>query len=99
VRERSTPLAYDLMEPFRPCVDWRVAQWVRDQSAFQDYRITLPFRQWVTGFVLEKVGYFGIEMTIVHCIESVVRSFRQAVLNREVRLYKPWSPTNSKWVG
>ena len=28
-RERSTPLAYDLMEPFRPCVDWRVAQWVR----------------------------------------------------------------------
>ena len=23
-RERSTPLAYDLMEQFRPCVDWRV---------------------------------------------------------------------------
>ena len=30
-RERSTPLAYDLMEPFRPCVDWRVAQWVREE--------------------------------------------------------------------
>jgi CRISPR-associated protein Cas1 len=28
-RERSTPLAYDLMEPFRPCVDWRVHQWVK----------------------------------------------------------------------
>ncbi len=28
-RERSTPLAYDLMEPFRPCVDWRVMQWVK----------------------------------------------------------------------
>jgi len=28
-RERSTPLAYDLMEPFRPCVDWRVYQWVK----------------------------------------------------------------------
>jgi CRISPR-associated protein Cas1 len=28
-REQATPLAYDLMEPFRPCVDWRVAQWVR----------------------------------------------------------------------
>ena len=27
-RERSTPLAYDLMEPFRPCVDARVAAWV-----------------------------------------------------------------------
>lgn len=32
-RERSTPLAYDLMEPFRPCVDWRVVQWVRQQQA------------------------------------------------------------------
>lgn len=30
IRERSTPLAYDLMEPFRPCVDWRVAKWIRD---------------------------------------------------------------------
>ena len=29
IRERSTPLAYDLMEPFRPCVDWRVALWIR----------------------------------------------------------------------
>ncbi len=28
-RERSTPLAYDIMEPFRPCVDWRVFQWAR----------------------------------------------------------------------
>lgn len=33
IRERSTPLAYDLMEPFRPCVDWRVIQWVRRCSS------------------------------------------------------------------
>lgn len=32
-REHATPLAYDLMEPFRPIVDWRVAQWVRDKGA------------------------------------------------------------------
>lgn len=31
-REKATPLAYDLMEPFRPCVDWRVAQWVRKHA-------------------------------------------------------------------
>ena len=30
-RERSTPLAYDLMEPFRPCVDWRGAQWALEE--------------------------------------------------------------------
>lgn len=32
-RERSTPLAYDIMEPFRPCVDWRVIQWVKQEHA------------------------------------------------------------------
>jgi CRISPR/Cas system-associated endonuclease Cas1 len=34
IRENSTPLAYDLMEPFRPCVDWRVAQWAGRFSVF-----------------------------------------------------------------
>ena len=32
-RERSTPLAYDLMEPFRPCVEWRVIQWIRQHQS------------------------------------------------------------------
>jgi CRISPR-associated protein Cas1 len=38
-RERSTPLAYDLMEPFRPCVEWRVYQWVKKQ---QEKSLPLP---------------------------------------------------------
>lgn len=39
VRERATPLAYDLMEPFRPCVDWRVFQWaMRMRSAERGVR-------------------------------------------------------------
>ena len=99
IRERSAPLAYDIMEIFRPCVDWRVSQWVTDKTSFQDYRISLEFRRWVTGFTLEKVGYFGLEMNIQSCIESVVRSFRKAVLSQQVRFYKPWTPTNSKWAG
>ena len=98
-RERSAPLAYDLMEPFRPCVDWRVAQWVNEIAPFQDYRLTGEFRKWVTGFVLEKVGYFGFELEIRGCIESVIRSFRKAVLNKQIRYYKPWTPQNSKWAG
>jgi CRISPR-associated protein Cas1 len=100
VRERSTPLAYDLMEPFRPCVDWRVAQWVIDYcEPGQEVEITREFKQWVTGFVLESVGYFQIEMTINNCIESVIRSFRNAVLKQSVREYKPWTPQNLKWAG
>ncbi len=99
VRERSTPLAYDLMEPFRPCVDWRVAQWVKMQEDPADLAITKPFRRFVTGFVLEKVEYFEIELSIQNCIEGVVRSFRNAVLEKNTRLYKPWIPQGSKWVG
>lgn len=98
-RERSTPLAYDLMEPFRPCVDWRVAQWVEEKAAFQDYRITSEFRQWVTGFIVERIGYFGLDLDIRSCIEAVCRSFRKAVLHQQVRLYKPWKVSGAKWDG
>ena len=100
LRERSTPLAYDLMEPFRPCVDWRVAQWLVDHPVSRaDAGMTKEFKRWVTGFVLEKVGYFELEVTIQHCIRSVVRSFRKAVLEASVREYKPWTPPNLKWAG
>jgi CRISPR-associated protein Cas1 len=92
VRERSTPLAYDIMEPFRPCVDWRVAQWVQMQEDPDDLSITREFRRYVTGFVLETVDYLQIELTIQHCIEGVVRSFRNALLDRSIRAYHPWNP-------
>jgi CRISP-associated protein Cas1 len=100
-RERSTPLAYDLMEPFRPAVDQRVAQWVQEQQAAGDYRLTLEFRRWVTGFTLERVGHLGIELQLHHCVESVLRGFRKAVLFKQARFYRPWTlnPSDSKWAG
>jgi len=100
IRERSTPLAYDLMEPFRPCVDWRVAQWlIEKNNPNEEPKITIEFKRWITGFVLEKVGYFQIEMTINNCIESVIRSFRNAVIQQSIREYKPWTPPSLKWAG
>lgn len=99
VRERSTPLAYDIMEPFRPCVDYRVARWVQEEAEPGDYRITGRFRHYVTEFVLERIGYLGLEMDLKNCLESVVRSFRSAVLSGQTRTYKPWTPSNSKWGG
>jgi CRISPR-associated protein Cas1 len=104
-RERSTPLAYDLMEPFRPCVDWRVVQWVRRQRSregeapAEPWNVSPEFRKWVTGFPLEKVGYLDLDLEVRGCIEGVVRGFRRAVLNGDPKLYKPWTPRNSKWVG
>jgi len=100
LRERSTPLAYDLMEPFRPAVDRRVAQWVQTQAQ-GDYKLTLEFRRWITGFTLERVGHLGIELQLHHCVESVLRGFRKAVLFKQARFYRPWilNPSDSKWAG
>lgn len=96
-RERATPLAYDLMEPFRPCVDWRVWQWVRHRPDPQDWRVSKPFRAWVTGFVLERVEHLEFNLEIRGVIEGVVRSFRRSVMENAVRPYRPWLPQPGQW--
>lgn len=98
-RERSTPLAYDLMEPFRPCVDWRVVQWVQQQPDTTQWEVTPEFRKWVTGFPLVRVEYLDLTLDVRSCIEGVVRNFRRAVLQNDPRVYKPWIQKNSKWAG
>lgn len=112
-RERSTPLAYDLMEPFRPCVDARVAAWALNRrgngedhsshdaspSGPQPFTVTPEFRKWVTAFPLDRVEYLGLELDVRSCIEGVVRGFRRAVLTGDLKHYRPWTPKNSKWAG
>ncbi len=98
-RERSTPLAYDLMEPFRPCVDWRVFQWAKQHPDRKDWQVSKEFRKWVTAFPIERVDYLAFTLEIQGCIEGVVRGFRRAVIERQVRYYRPWTPRNSKWAG
>lgn len=104
-REHATPLAYDLMEPFRPCVDWRVAQWVQKQQASElatsaeGLTVTKEFRAWVTAFPLVKVEYLEMELEVRGVIEGVVRSFRRALLENKTTLYKPWTPSDTKWAG
>jgi CRISP-associated protein Cas1 len=98
-RERSTPLAYDLMEPFRPCVDWRVAQWIARDAGHLAAGVTPDFRKWVTGFPLERIEHLDYTLDVRSCAEAVIRSFRRAVIQDTPRLYKPWIPKNSKWAG
>lgn len=100
VRERSAPLAYDLMEPFRPLVDWRVAQWlIDDYSGSDPPEVNRLFKEWVTGFVNEEVCYLTAQMPVKNCIEAFIRSFRRAVMQQSVREYKPWTLPSLKWVG
>lgn len=99
VREHATPLAYDLMEPFRPCVDWRVAQWVRDHPDEKDWVVEKPFRKWITAFPIEETSYLNLTLELRGVIEGVTRSFRKALTENKTTLYKPWTPPNSKWAG
>lgn len=98
-REHSTPLAYDLMEPFRPCVDWRVAHWIRQHPNEDEWQVTKEFRAWVTQFPLEKVDYFDLNLDIRGVIEGVTRSFRKALTTGQSGHYKPWIRTTTKWAG
>jgi CRISP-associated protein Cas1 len=97
-RERATPLAYDLMEPFRPCVDWRVWQWTRQHTDPAEWQVTNEYRAWVTGFVLERVEHLEFTLEIRGVIEGVIRSFRRAVMENAVRPYRPWNlnPANGR---
>lgn len=96
-RERATPLAYDLMEQFRPCVDWRVWQWTRQRPAPAEWQVTKEYRGWVTGFALERVEHLEFTLEIRGVIEGVIRSFRRAVMENAVRPYRPWNPQPGQW--
>lgn len=99
IRERSAPLAYDMMEPFRPLVDARVYRWVTEETGFQNYEFTTAFRRYVGQFVVDKVGYLNLEIDLASCVESVVRGFRNAILSGQTRDYKPWMASTTKWGG
>ena len=89
-RERSTPLAYDLMEPFRPCVDQRVFDWFIHRRGDVKDGVTTEYRQWIVPVLLGKICYEGNRMQLQRAIEQVVRGFRRAILQNDVRIYKPW---------
>ena len=98
-REHSTPLAYDLMEPFRPLVDWMVAKWVKENPSPQDWGITKKSRAWVTSLATREIEYNGTSMQLQAAVESSIRSFRNAVLAGKIGTYQPWIQRDSKWDG
>ncbi|HXG47906.1 MAG TPA: type II CRISPR-associated endonuclease Cas1 [Methylomirabilota bacterium] len=96
-RERATPLAYDLMEQFRPCVDWRVWQWTRRNPDAKAWEVSKEYRAWVTGFALERVEHLEFTLEVRGVIEGVIRGFRRAVMENAARPYRPWNPKPGQW--
>lgn len=99
IRERATPLAYDLMEPFRPRVDWRVAQWVHQNPDEKSWEVTPEYRQWITTLPVEKISHHGRQLPLQGVLENTTRGFRRAVLEQTPKYYEPWTQGNSKWAG
>ena len=89
VRERSDPLAYDLMEPFRVLVDRRVGDWIKGKNG-EELQVDRDFRAHVVSFLKEPVPYEGLTLVATSCVETVIRSFRRAVLERKPGIYRPW---------
>jgi CRISP-associated protein Cas1 len=97
-RERSVALAYDLMEPFRPLVDERVALWIKQCSPAAP-QVDAQFKRWMTEVCRQKIEYRGAIISLVAAVETVVRSLRRAISAGRPGLYQPWTSTNTKWAG
>jgi len=99
VRERATPLAYDLMEPFRACVDARISAWVRQNPGIEQWEVDHPFRRFASAFLLERIPWDGQLLPVRGVVEAVARSFRESVVSSKSGPYQPWTRTNTKWDG
>jgi len=98
-RAKAVPLAYDLMEPFRPWVDQAVVARVARQGAVDSTTVDRESRGALAESMVMPVrrGDHVVEFRIV--IEEVIRSFRRAVTERKPSLYQPWTPKASRWDG
>lgn len=96
-RERATPLAYDIMEPFRPLLDawvfkWLEAQRARDQSLTVDPAYKTFLRACLTG---RDTGALPLR----DLLALTVKGLRQAFLDKSLKPYTPWQWKTIKWDG
>lgn len=102
-RAHSAPLAYDLMEPFRPIFDERISQWIAslDCSAetVNDSLINKEYKQYIASTLSMSFPYMDEDVSLKLLIEKVIRSFRAAVIAQKIGIYEPWKTSITKWDG
>lgn len=101
VRERAAPLAYDLMEPFRPAIDAGVVRWAKAcASDGRPLDVTPDFKQMAHGLLQNRhPAKNGPALTLDHAIERTIHSLKEAFLSGRPSDYKPWIRKSSKWAG
>tara|TARA_Y100000588_G_scaffold380078_1_gene463361 strand:- start:774 stop:1685 length:912 start_codon:yes stop_codon:yes gene_type:complete len=97
VRERAAPLAYDVMEPFRPIVDFHLADLACN---LEDEPLEMKaFKETMAKALERKYPYQGRKLDLASLVEATCRSLRKAVLTANPRVFRPWTAKSSKWVG
>lgn len=95
--ERATPLAYDVMEPFRPLVDYWVFQWIQEQRKRESgLEVNKTYKVYLRHCFSEDCS--GLP-PLSKLIQDVVKGLREAILNLDVRSYQPWQWRITKWDG
>ena len=97
VAERSTPLAYDLMEPFRPLVDARVMSWLKSDAT--QFEVGKAYKAHLLQFLQERISYAGTLQQAQTVMEISIHSFRKSLLEKDASFYEPWIAVDSKWAG
>ena len=100
-RERSLPLAYDMMEPFRPAVDELVYKWGMNMGGSEDaFRVERPYKTMIQGLMAGRYAYRTAEsISLDKIVEMAIRSYRDALSSGKTNRYKPWIRRSSKWDG
>ncbi len=103
-RPHATPLAYDLMEPFRPAFDANVARWIhrqREQAIPEasQHELSSEYRKQILTTLHAQVEYAGKTMNLRSAITAVISSFRSAIQQLQSGPYEPWKISTIKWVG
>lgn len=101
VRERSMPLAYDVMEPFRVAFDWEILKWVCGQKTDDSpLLVDEAFKRMTHDIMKTKHPYRESKAcSLERILDAVLKSLRQAFLTGKVTDYRPWIRRSSRWDG
>ena len=100
-RERSLPLAYDMMESFRPVVDELIYKWVRDMGGAEEaFRVERPYKAMIQGLMDGRYACRMAEsISLDKIVELTIRSYREALTSGKSGRYRPWIRRSSRWDG
>ena len=101
VRERAAPLAYDVMEPFRPAFDHAVAHWVKSRRNCEaPLVVDTDFKRAMQEVMKSRHPYgtaHALELETI--LDSSIKSLRASFLSNRLTEYRPWIRRNSEWDG